>query len=656
MSSGQRASHGGGGAGVDDSVRYLRRYLGAAGGETGGPTREQRTEKNVSGGGLFSWGDDAPDQASSLRRGEEVGHAERNSPRREFDSRGVMSPHREPLRLHYASTVSASAGRPPLHQPFCRRPESRTGAQEGVDVGWQRAERAPPASDDRNDREWKVEGNDYHYLEANDALESRSRRNCVDPCAASDRIENDTAPYRCHESFYENLLVGNGNYNREEKERMEEEGRRRQSPVSNHNSTPMFGSDSRRNHGVVDDRLPADRSTAIATSSASVSVNSATRQGVSNGGSALPKKHNGDLRPKDLFPYPAHEDNVRSIIFYLKNQYAMEPQESLRGIETMTPEDVLGLAQCFYVDVYRCVRHARIAAGVGRAGFTDGDPDVSCVVVGVSNDCDTRTVAQQREKAARDTRENVEPPPQRSPPQRVQVLDNSLSQSANLRTRSPQQPAARRNVTATRTPRSRLGSPSTNRASVLNRALDVDTTIVTEGTTLSLDVPPEPSKGIVRRPLKELMPLLRRGSTLCKHVRNGHPHLRFFRIEDHVGNYCGEEVLMPHFVWYPDSAARKPTEALPLASLVGVHLLVADASNRFLQLFRRKRGVVVDQSDRSVANGMCAVFRFKSRDVAVSFLSEQERQLWVGGMMGVVEKNGGTHLHPHPQRPPRQPE
>ncbi|KAG5507181.1 hypothetical protein JIQ42_06587 [Leishmania sp. Namibia] len=187
----------------------------------------------------------------------------------------------------------------------------------------------------------------------------------------------------------------------------------------------------------------------------------------------------------------------------------------------------------------------------------------------------------------------------------------------------------------------------------------------------------EPSSGIVKRPLKDLMPLLRsRGTLIVKHIHHSRrPHLRHFQVLDCMVAYGGSEVLMPHLTWAPPAEVRRhdrlprakrskhgaplPTglsfsqQEVPYATAlnlihleavyVGIGRGIAEAH---MTLFRRARGgsssggaVVLDHLGRPVANGMCAVFVFASRPVAVSFLCEDDRQVWVGAMMGVVERN-----------------
>ncbi|CUF69571.1 Hypothetical protein, putative [Bodo saltans] len=81
-----------------------------------------------------------------------------------------------------------------------------------------------------------------------------------------------------------------------------------------------------------------------------------------------------------LFRAGDHDGNLVLIATYLKNHYGRESEEASRGIETMAPEDVLGLVQCFYIDAYRLIRTLRDQSSVGRGTFTTTDPNTSAIV------------------------------------------------------------------------------------------------------------------------------------------------------------------------------------------------------------------------------------------------------------------------------------
>ncbi|GET86055.1 hypothetical protein, conserved [Leishmania tarentolae] len=195
----------------------------------------------------------------------------------------------------------------------------------------------------------------------------------------------------------------------------------------------------------------------------------------------------------------------------------------------------------------------------------------------------------------------------------------------------------------------------------------------------------QPSSGIVKRPLKDLMPLLRSRVTLAvKHTHNSlRPHLRLFQILDCMDTYRGREVLMPHFTWATPAEAHRQDRLLPATrskhgaplptglslsqqevpyecalNLIHLEAVYVGAGRGIpeahMTLFRRaKCGVsshgincrvdggaaVIDHRGCPVPNDMCAVFVFASRPVAVCFMREADRQAWVGAMMGVVERN-----------------
>ncbi|EKF27977.1 hypothetical protein MOQ_008289 [Trypanosoma cruzi marinkellei] len=582
----------------------------------------------------------------SPMRGDGFLRNERSSPICEEGTRATNLSFYEPLSLRYGYTTNTPVGRPPLHhqQNVIR---GGTLAQKGASND--RWGDFPPRRDDVNVRYGQHHGKSARQRHSESAV--THGRWMYDDAERTLDIENAEksryiySPRRRHSYQKEGLLDESKNYddNEESEEEEEEKQRRRKKvPPSNRVNTTGEGNGGERHRTMGDDHAPDGGVNAPAADVSSHSMRHATWNELQR---PLEKRPEEAIRPQDVFPYPKHEDNLRSMLFYLKNYYALEPEESLRGIETMTPEDVLGLVQCFYVDAYRVVRHARDAAGVGRAGFTDKDPPMECVMGSASDgELTMRAKGETEDKVVVAA---MAPPRQLSPP--PEIVNQSLASR-----RPPSQEYRRQRAAMTsgssggggggggcavRTPLGRSYTPQSHARLEHPTPDGANTSFLTDGTLLSVEPPQEPSSGIIKRPLKELMPILRSGSTLCKHVENGRPHTRFFRVEDYLGEYHGEEALMPHLVWYPTATDRKPSEALKLLSLLGVYLLSSDAGGAFRKLFRRSRGVVLDHSRRPVADGMCVVFRFEKRDVAVSFLTEGDRQLWVGGMMGVVEKN-----------------
>lgn len=180
------------------------------------------------------------------------------------------------------------------------------------------------------------------------------------------------------------------------------------------------------------------------------------------------------------------------------------------------------------------------------------------------------------------------------------------------------------------------------------------------------------TSSIAKRPLKELMPILRGAATLLvKYVgASRRPHLRLFQILDCTAEYDGQRVLMPHLTWVtpehresgtadarPGNAAHTGLSAqnvavpydvaLNLVELKAVYVGVGrgiDESD--LQLFLTKKTgplredvAVLDQTKTPVPPDMCAVLVFTTRSVAISFVREADRQVWLGAMMAVVERN-----------------
>ena len=118
-----------------------------------------------------------------------------------------------------------------------------------------------------------------------------------------------------------------------------------------------------------------------------------------------------------------HAANMRRIAHYLKDYYAREADEWERGVDSLTAEDVAGLAQCFYIDLYRTVRQARRAAGLDTSSFAAEDP-LENVIASIT----TPPPPPQKEEEGRYTRpystrpartpgrQAVPPPPPPPPP------------------------------------------------------------------------------------------------------------------------------------------------------------------------------------------------------------------------------------------------
>ncbi|RNE98918.1 hypothetical protein TraAM80_08498 [Trypanosoma rangeli] len=682
MSRWNRTPHGRS-AEVEDSIHYLRRYLGDA-----APDTRQRPASSTSQMGSAvaagvlpasvvhgEWGtrrtrgavspgkshDQTPTSAraprhgsgdggglsrhpSSPLRGEEFLHTEQHRTPREQTARDATFSFHEPLRLQYSSTVSDPSGRPPLpHHQQQQRQDAAVAMKGASTGGWEGA--SPRRNTATTGKEWRREagGTDPGYQR--DAVRHLGRINGD----LQDRLvlDADASQYdhhyphrRNHGTSHSEGLVGNDTYygdgvekSGEGEERSHTRGGK--APPTNRDTSSLKGGGVSQHRTLGSDLSPDDRLNASVTAYVGSGMRQSTLNGLPPSSGKLPGER---THPQDVFPYPKHEDNLRSMLFYLKNNYALEPQESLRGIETMTPEDVLDLVQCFYVDAYRAVRRARDAAGVGRAGFTEQDPPVDCVV-GALSDSELPTRTREVSEEGMEATAPV-PLPQSLPPSSSQIQRATSRQTPPQQVWRPHAAVASGGGVAAGTPSGRSHPPLQSRTPLEYLTSEgANASALSGGTLLSMEPPHEPGSGIIKRPLKELMPLLRRGSTLCKHVEDGRPHMRFFRVEDYLGEYRGKEVLTPHLVWYSTAKDKKPVTVLNLLSLLGVHILLADTSGQFLKLFRRKKGIVVDHSQRPVARGMCVVFQFESRDVAVSFLTEEDRQVWVGGMMGVVEKN-----------------
>lgn len=386
--------------------------------------------------------------------------------------------------------------------------------------------------------------------------------------------------------------------------------------------------------------------------------------------SSLGRREGGKNRSNPTtFPSDVHAENLHTIIYYLKNHYALDAQESRKGLETMTPEDVLGLVQCFYVDMYRTVRDYRDSVGIGRAGFKDEDPVVACVVepedfpiltkgtprhsvdrrdVHGGDACDVSPHHRSGERGLEGARA------WRAVPVNSSQFGGPLPQSqqpcalSRQRLRAHSRALGQRDLSAAGL---RAGRSASRSAASRQRALSCRSAAACANT--SMETTPEAvnrqrggvSGRAVGCPLHGLVPMLRRGNNICKHVTGGRPHLRYFRVEMLPAKRGGASPT-PHLIWGPSptsltSASLKGCKnALSLHTLFCASPLCEGTLEQFSRFFKRdKRGVVQDHNGSAVPNEMCAVLRFNERDLALTFLTEEDRDLWMRAMSFIVERN-----------------
>lgn len=147
--------------------------------------------------------------------------------------------------------------------------------------------------------------------------------------------------------------------------------------------------------------------------------------------------------------------------------------------------------------------------------------------------------------------------------------------------------------------------------------------------------------------LRELMAVLRKGTTMLKHsAYNRQPNLLFFRVLDRPTEFQGRRVLMPHLTWtacHNAEATDGETAVDAALNLIELHELHVgpgqDDGEVGHLLFFRRHGHVLDEHQVHIPHHMCAVLSFASRNVAVSFLSERDRQLWIPALREVVKRN-----------------
>ncbi|KAH8613963.1 hypothetical protein ERJ75_000750500 [Trypanosoma vivax] len=465
----------------------------------------------------------------------------------------------------------------------------------------------------------------------------------------------------------------------------------------------------------------------------------------------------------------------------------------------MTPDDVLSLAQCFYVDIYRAVRDIRRVARASRAGFSDGDPEVSRIADAAcyeeehgkkeqlrqqpGSECrfgedsfslsykahspsamaTTNSMAasphndvcvqqpthlidhahkqlcsspSSRPPTCRETqlRPRPEPPSQSQLQLRECAQSHARSQSQpqpqsqsqlctpqvtpqprpqpravtpvqvhpSLRARSHSEPQVAPKILVRPQPqlrphphplvrsksqpqlplRPQLSARSQSQSAAqhsagsgsngslprniekANIAAHFDAPKASQtvkhnrnrskvkmGRSLSAGAGQRPQQKMLNHTIETLMPFLSRGTTICKHVINGRPHLRFFRVDNRASAQPCTPPPEPQLLWGPVSNAvstagrSKSDNALGLTTLVSVSVLSPETSMQLRYMFLcDKRGAVLNHKGCTVRDDMCAVFRFVKRDVAVTFLYEEDKQAWVDCLRAIVEKNNRAAL------------
>jgi hypothetical protein len=138
-------------------------------------------------------------------------------------------------------------------------------------------------------------------------------------------------------------------------------------------------------------------------------------------------------------------------------------------------------------------------------------------------------------------------------------------------------------------------------------------------------------------PLKDAMLEMRRGTMLLKYCRSGVPHLRFFTVQNKVTVYHGERVELPHLCW-SSSVNGTVSGQEPLPSLRQV--VLGPAGPNASRFIRSSDGVdVLDNNKRRVDPGMCVALLFEERSLELCVLTKSDYPVWVGGFIGIEEKN-----------------
>ena len=396
----------------------------------------------------------------------------------------------------------------------------------------------------------------------------------------------------------------------------------------------------------------------------------------------------------------AHDQELTGILQYLKNYYGQEEDEGMRGLDTMTADDVLALAQCFYLDVFRLLRDKRLEGGATNASSISraNDPYNSYiwgptpqhVGVPIHEDTEPDSPAKQTEVVA-------PPAPVVNPaipvlkPQNS-VIPSPVSTQEEERAYEPPTPRVQRTVSSASTPRNippKLHTPSTRpvtegrRLSVsiqpppithpnvavhseesdgpaVHRTWSPALQPVETRTNASLLVQPlqhqrrsvspfevglddgrPPPRSVQLVPLRSAMPLLQKGSFLIKFARHGgKPQRRFVFLKDlPIQLDAGTSKRNTRPVLVPHLCwSGGPTEsAKETLSMLRLLDVKIGSNDNFRR--DRKSGRITGPSSQAILEEHCFTLIFDSRSVDLAAEYESDFQLWAGGMLSILKRN-----------------
>ncbi|CCW71668.1 unnamed protein product [Phytomonas sp. Hart1] len=142
------------------------------------------------------------------------------------------------------------------------------------------------------------------------------------------------------------------------------------------------------------------------------------------------------------------------------------------------------------------------------------------------------------------------------------------------------------------------------------------------------------------------MRALRGGGYLLKHFSSFRaPHLRFFCVQDRLTRFREQPLRMPHLTWRPQNRDFRAADLLKddAQEAHALNLIHLQTARRGVDLapglFKRKGGRPVDHGGRPIPPERCAVLIFHAKTLGLSFLSQEDQDLWMNGFAAIIQRN-----------------